>query len=51
MNREIVFIDTSIYIEEDYFAPHNRISTLKNLVSEGLICIVSMEITNREVKR
>lgn len=51
MNRDIIFIDTSIFIEEDYFVPLNRISTLKNLVSEGLISIVSTEITNREIKR
>lgn len=51
MNRDIVFIDTSIFVAENFFTPKNRISALKDLVHEGLISIVSTEVTNREVKR
>lgn len=49
MERDIVFIDTSIYIEEKYFAPISRITALRKLVGEGYISIISTEITNREV--
>lgn len=48
---DIIFLDTSIYIAENYFVPSNRISMLKRLVSDGLVSVVSTEITNREVLR
>ena len=48
---DIIFLDTSIYIAENYFVPSNRVSMLKRLVNDGLVSVVSTEITNREVLR
>lgn len=49
MERDIVFIDTSIYKAENFFAPNNRIQSLKWLVENKVISFVSTEITNREL--
>lgn len=49
MERDIVFIDTSIYKAENYFAPNNRILALKKLAEKKVISLVFTEITNREV--
>lgn len=46
----IVFIDTCIYKEENYFDPKNRISELGRLASKNHISLVSTEITNKEVE-
>lgn len=51
MERDIVFVDTSIYIAENYFAPNNRISSLQALAEKGMISLVSTEITNSEILR
>lgn len=51
MERDIVFVDTSIYIAENYFAPNNRISSLQELAEKGIISLVSTEITNSEILR
>ncbi len=51
MSKDIVFVDTSIYIAENYFAPNNRILALRNLVESGIISVVSTKITNIEVLR
>ena len=51
MSKDIVFVDTSIYIAENYFAPNNRILALRNLVESGVISVVSTKITNIEVLR
>lgn len=48
--KDIVFIDTSIYICENFFDPKNRISELGRLAAAGHISLVSTEITNREVE-
>jgi len=50
MAKDIVFIDTCIYKEENYFDPKNRISELGRLASAGHISLISTEITNREVE-
>lgn len=50
MKKDIVFIDTCIYKEENYFDPRNRISELGRLASAGHISLVSTEITDREVE-
>ena len=49
MSRDIVFVDTSIFVAEKYFAPNNRISALCNLVGDGIISLVSTKITDREI--
>lgn len=49
MELDIVFIDTSIYKAENYFAPNNRIQSLKWLEEKKVINFVFTEITNREV--
>ena len=49
MERDIVFIDTSIYKAENFFAPNNRIQSLKFLAENKVISFVSTEITNREL--
>ena len=51
MEKDIVFVDTSIFIAENYFAPNNRISSLLALAEKGIISLVSTEITNNEVLR
>jgi len=50
MNKDIVFVDTSIYIAEKYFAPNNRILALRNLAGSGIINVVSTIITDKEVQ-
>lgn len=50
MAKDIVFIDTCIYKEENYFDPKNRISELGRLASAGHISLISTEITNKEVE-
>ena len=50
MKMGIVFIDTCIYKEENYFDPKNRISELGRLASKNHISLVSTEITNKEVE-
>ena len=49
MNKDIVFVDTSVYIAEKYFAPNNRILALRNLAGSGIINVVSTIITDKEV--
>ena len=51
MSRDIVFVDTSIFVAEKYFAPNNRISALCNLVRDGIVSLVSTKITNKEILR
>lgn len=48
---DYVFIDTSIFIEENYFAPLNRIHTLSEFCSKGLISIVMPKITEGEIRK
>lgn len=47
---DIVFIDTSIYEAENFFAPGNRINSLKQLAAEGKIKLVTTEITIQETR-
>lgn len=47
--KEIVFIDTCIYISENYFCSGNRIQTLADLAKDGVISLISTEITNKEI--
>lgn len=47
--KEIVFIDTCIYISENYFCSGNRIQTLADLAKNGVISLISTEITNKEI--
>ncbi|MBO5631176.1 MAG: DUF4935 domain-containing protein [Aeriscardovia sp.] len=51
MQKDIVFIDTSVYVKEKYFSEGNAICTLFKLAKEGIISIVSTDITNQEVLR
>lgn len=46
---DIVFVDTSVFIAENFFAPGNRIHSLANLAKEGRIRLVVSEITRQEV--
>lgn len=48
---DTVFIDTSVFIAENYFAPGNRIHTLMRLAEEGKINLVLSEITVQEVRK
>lgn len=50
MAKDIVFIDTCVYIGENYFDPKNRISELGRLASAGHISLISTEITDKEVE-
>lgn len=51
MQKDVVFIDTSVYVKEKYFSEGNAICTLFKLAKEGIISIVSTDITNQEVLR
>lgn len=51
LTPDIVFIDTSVFIAENYFASGNRIHTLMQLAEEGKINLVLSEITVKEVRK
>lgn len=46
---DIVFIDTSVFIAENFFAPGNRINSLAKLAKEKKIRLVLHEITCQEI--
>ena len=48
---ETVFLDTSIFKAENYFAPDNRIHTLSDLARKGKIHLVMSTITCQEVRK
>ncbi len=48
---DIVFIDTSVFMAENYFAPGNRINTLKELAIDKRIRLVFSEITLQELTK
>ncbi len=48
---DIVFIDTSVFIAENFFAPGNRIQALSKLAKERKIRIVMSEITRLEISK
>ncbi len=47
--KDIVFIDTSVFIRENYFSKGNRINTLIQIHNSGLLDFVSTEITITEL--
>lgn len=49
--KESVFIDTSVFKAENYFAPHNRIHTLSEFCSKGQITILMPAITEQEIRK
>ena len=51
LTPDIVFIATSVFIAENYFASGNRIHTLMQLAEEGKINLVLSEITVQEVRK
>lgn len=51
MQKDIVFIDTSVYVKEKYFSEGNAICTLYKLAKEGIIDLISTDITNQEILR
>jgi len=51
MQKDIVFIDTSVYVKEKYFSEGNAICALFKLAKEGIVSLVSTDITNQEVFR
>lgn len=48
---DIVFIDTSVFIAENFFAPGNRINSLAKLAKEKKIKLVLPDITCQEVRK
>ena len=46
---DIVFVDTSVFIAENFFAPDNRINAVAKLAKEKKIRLVMPEITRQEV--
>lgn len=46
---DIVFVDTSVFIAENYFAQGNRINSLAKLAKEKKIRLVMSEITRQEI--
>lgn len=51
MQKDTVFIDTSVYVKEKYFSEGNAICTLFKLAKEDIIDLISTDITNQEVLR
>lgn len=51
MDRDIVFVDTSVYVAENFFSPNSRINSLVGLAEKGIISLISTEITENEVLR
>lgn len=49
MGKDIVYIDTSVFVKENYFTGNNRINSLVKLVGKGMISILIHEITINEV--
>lgn len=49
LSPDIVYIDTSVFISENFFAPGNRINSLAKLAKEGKVRLVMPEITRQEV--
>lgn len=47
---DVVFIDTSVFIAENYFNRKNRIMTLCDLAAKGRIHLVTTAITSREIE-
>lgn len=48
---DLVFVDTSVFIAENFFAPGNRINTLRQLAIDRKITLVLSEITKQEVRK
>lgn len=46
---DIVFVDTSVFIAENFFAPSNRINAVAKLAKERKIRLVMPEITRQEI--
>lgn len=49
MEKDIVFIDTSVFIQSQYFKKSNSLWQLKELSSENLINILLTQITKAEI--
>lgn len=50
MAKDVVFIDTNLFIEENYFNQGNRIQALLSLAKAGTISLISTEIVHKEVE-
>lgn len=50
MVKDVVFIDTNLFIEENYFNEGNRIQALLSLSKAGTISLISTEIVRKEVE-
>lgn len=48
---DLVFVDTSVFIAENFFAPGNRIHALRQLAIDKKISLVLSEITVQEVRK
>lgn len=48
---DLVFVDTSVFIAENFFTPGNRINTLRQLAIDKKITLVLSEITIKEVRK
>lgn len=49
MDRDIVFIDTCIFKAENYYCKGNRICSFEGLAKDGIISLISTEITRNEI--
>lgn len=49
MGKDIIFIDTNVFISEHYFLKKNRITTLCNLAAKSRINILMPEIIKEEI--
>lgn len=49
MGKDIIFIDTNVFISEHYFLKKNRITTLCNLAAKSRINILMPEIIKKEI--
>jgi predicted nucleic acid-binding protein len=49
LQPDVVFIDTSVFVAENFFAPDNRIHSLSKLAKDNKIRLVMSEITRQEI--
>lgn len=50
MAKDVVFIDTNLFIEENYFHQGNRIQALLSLAKVGTISLITTDIVRKEVE-
>ena len=50
-DRDIVFVDTSVFVAENFFCDKSRVSQLAKLVHTGVLSLITTEISKNEIIR